>query len=252
MSTNFTIYYFFILIYSYTCFGDKTVFSSNCRQALYNIDVPSIDHLSDLVNKFFNKTLKVIQNTDPFSTNHIDLKYSGYGIESEGYLDDLLVSGAASTKLSNIHIDDKESLRFGIDIALKNIQFLSAFSLNFNMLTMLPIIGDGDIGTAMSGLQFSIKTTFKELMDKRIQISDLQFDCSVGDVKVDISRVFNNTYLATYTGQVLSELLPLLLNDFPPLKTYGGIGLMAGLNVLLCDQAVTLQTVVTFMEKFIQ
>lgn len=65
---------------------------------------------------------------------------------SDGYLDDLLVSGAASTKLSNINIDDKASLRFGIDVALKNIQFLSAFSLDFNMLTMLPLTGNGEIG----------------------------------------------------------------------------------------------------------
>lgn len=252
MPINFNIYFFIILIFSYKCFGEVGVSSSNCRQALYNIDVPSIEHLRDLVNKFFNKALKVIQNTDPLSTSHIDLKYFGYGIEYDGYLDDLLVSGAASTELSNIHIDDKASLQFGIDVKLKNIQFLSGFSIDFDMLTMLPITGNGEIGAAMSGLQFSIQSSFKELMDKRIQISDLQFDCSVGDVKVDISSVYNNTYLAAYASQVLSDLFPLLLNDFPPLKTYGSIGLMAAFNTLLCDQAVTLQTVITFMEKFIQ
>nr|BAN21400.1 unknown secreted protein [Riptortus pedestris] len=215
--------------------------------------VAPVDDLKTLVQKFFDKAMKVVTNNDPFQVEHLDWDYNSYGVVSKGYMKKMLLSYISSAKISNLIVDQNgDTINFGLHLSVDQFQFTGTWDIVFNYLTFFPLDISGNMGILLSGIQLSLDSAIKETQNKVLQFTNFDLTLKLNSSKVELEEVNRRKPLGTYIAHILSDILADTVNDNPQAIAILSIGLKSFLNSLLVNNDVTLAKVEDVMVHFIQ
>ncbi|XP_076647764.1 uncharacterized protein LOC143356177 [Halictus rubicundus] len=198
------------------------------------------EKLKDWMKKGHDKP--AIPVLDPLKKDHLELNVDNekMGIAVEGAVDNLRALGLSDFVVNRADFR-LAGLQANVDLTWKNIDFFTMYKITKGKIPpQMALYGEGAILAIAKDLQVAVEVRLTVNTDGKLYVRDIDLKIQLGELDFNATGLLYDEELSKIISQIISELVPQVLRDWPAeVSTNGGKLLKKVLDQVLSKLTIT-------------